>query len=197
MPPEEPPDPELPADLAATAAAMREQWRADEEDLGRDAAEAWAHGRSLIDELVGRMHRGDTLALDVAGHTFTGPLVYVGSDYATVATAGGPVDVRTMISAPLGRRSSRRLGIPAPLVVRTVERARSGGLRPEPASPSFRARLYEIEMGGDRVAIGSALLPDEVQGTVVVAADHVTVTTSITEAMVPIPWIAYVRATAT
>jgi hypothetical protein len=193
MPPEEPPEPNLPADLAATAAAMRERWRADEEDLGRDAAEAWAHSRTLVDELVGRMHRGDTLAFDVAGHTFTGTLAYVGTDYVTVATAGGPVDVRTMISVPLGRRRSRRLGIPAPVVVRTVERARSGGLRPDPASPSFRARLYELEMDGVPVTIGSTLVPDEVRGTVAVAADHVHVNTGLDGTMVPIAWIAYVR----
>jgi hypothetical protein len=188
MPPEE-----TPADLAATAAAMREQWRADEEDLGRDAAEAWAHGRTLVDELVGRMHRGDTLAFDVAGHTFIGPITYVGSDYLRVHTAGGPVDVRTMISVPIGRSRARKLGIPAPLVVRVVARARSGGLRPGPASPSFRARLYELEMDGEPVVIGSTLLADEVQGALAVAADHVTVTTPITESMVPIVWIAYVR----
>ncbi len=185
---------DLPSDLAATAAAMREQWRTDEEDLGRDAAEAWAHGRTLVDGLVDRMHRGDTLAFDVAGHTFTGPVTYVGADYARVETPGGPVDVRTMIAVPFGRSARRRIGIPAPLVVRVVARARSGGLRPEPQSPSLRARLYELEMDGAPVVVGSTLLPDEAQGTVAVAADHVTVTTPITETMVPIPWIAYLRA---
>jgi hypothetical protein len=186
MPAAEPPPDELPDDLAGdlsgTAAAMREEWRADEEDLGRDAAEAWAHGRTLVDELVGRMHRGDTLAFDVAGHTFIGPVTYVGADYASVITAGGPVDVRTMTA-----------GIPAPLVVRVVARARSGGLRPEPASPSLRARLYELEMEGAPVVVGSTLLGDEVAGDLRVAADHVAVTTSITETMVPIAWVAYVR----
>ncbi|MCU1456498.1 MAG: hypothetical protein JWL73_590 [Actinomycetia bacterium] len=184
---------ELPEDLAATAAAMREQWREDEEDLGRDAAEAWGHGRTLVEELVGHMHRGDTLAFDVAGHTFTGPLAYVGSDYATVTTVGGSVDVRTMISIPFGPGARRRLGIPAPLVVRTVERARAGGLRPEPASPSLRARLYELEMDAESVAIGSMLLADEVRGRLRCAADHVTVTGDGIETTVPIAWIAYLR----
>ncbi len=196
MSPAEVPElPEVPPDLAATAAAMREQWRADEEDLGRDAAEAWAHGRTLVDELVDHMHRGDTLAFDAAGRVFAGPLAYVGSDYATVTTAGGPVDVRTMIAIPLGRRRSRRLGIPAPVVVRTLERARSGGLRPDPASPSFRARLYELEMDATRVVIGSTLLPDELQGTLTVRADHVRVTDRDRDGgtLVPIAWIAYVR----
>jgi hypothetical protein len=115
-------------DLGLSAGALREQWRLEEEEYARAAEQQWAHDRTLLDVARELMHRGDTVAIEMADTMFTGIVVAVGGDYLQLLTSGGPVDVC------IGG---------TPLVLRVLERASAGGCRVIPGSQTFRARLLE------------------------------------------------------
>lgn len=178
-------------DLSGTGAAMRAEWRADEEEYGRAALAQWGHQRRLTDITTELMHRGDTVAVTVVGATFTGTITYVGDDLVTVRTPVGRVDVHTAL--PVAVAGDRRALAPAPLVLRVVERAKAGGVRPGNETSGFRARLHEYEADATELVIGSALVPDEVRGVVTLGRDHVHVRgRDGAETYLPIAWIAYV-----
>ncbi len=125
-------------DLAGAGAALRAEWREEEEEWMRAAAQHWAHGRDIHDVTRDLMHRGDTVEAIAAGRSFTGLVTFVGDDVMEVRTATGRVDVRLTVGD--------RRGPVAPLVLRVIEKARSGGGRPAPggdddAGPAPRARV--------------------------------------------------------
>lgn len=180
------------ADLGGAAASMREAWRADEEEWSRAAAAQWAHGRSLVDIARELMHRGDTVAVATGDATFTGEVTDVGVDVMRLRTGRGPVDVAlALVTSGSGERRTVRL--PAPVVVRVVARARSGGRRASGALSTFRARLLEHEADGAEVALGSVLLGEQLSGTVTVGHDQVHVRDRDGgETYVPLAWISWV-----
>jgi hypothetical protein len=162
--------------LAAEAAAARAAWRAEEEEWTRAEAERWVHRRTLADLAREYLHRGDTVAVVAAGTSFYGKLARVGDDWLQVKASSGPVDVA--------------LSPHTPVIVRRVERAPAGGWRDDGAVATFRARLLEHEANAEEVVVGSVLLDEELQGVLMVGADHVVVTAGeIETALVSVSWV--------
>ena len=148
------------AQLGDAAAAVRAEWRADEEEWTRAAVERWQHRRTLLDVVRECMLRGDTIALRLGDITFTGLVQAIGDDLIALAAADGRVDVRVDEHTPL--------------VMRVHERARAGGTRGN-AATTFRARLLELEMDGLDVEIGADVAGGIVYGAITVGRDHVIV----------------------
>ncbi len=147
------------AGLGDAGAAVRAEWRADEEEWTRAALEHWQHQRTLLDVVRECMHRGDTVAVRLPHATFTGRVCAVGDDLVAIDVLDGRVDVRVDAHTPV--------------VVRVVERARAGGTRGERVT-TFRARLLELEMDERDVELGAQSAGGIVRGRLQVGADHVT-----------------------
>ena len=167
-------------DLRARGAAVRAEWRADEETWTRAAFERWEHGRTLVDIARECMHRGDTVALTTAQVVVRGVIIAVAEDTVRLVDREGEVDVQ--------------LGDHAPIVIRVVTRARSGGARSVDDSCAFRARLLEHENTRD-VELGTFASSDVLVGELRIGGDHVRVRSGDTgDAFVPLPMVAWVRA---
>ena len=165
--------------MGDAASRARAEWRADEEEWTRAAIERWRHERSLLDLLRECMHRGDTIAVCLGGVTFTGRVAAVGDDIVALTLPDGRVDVRGDGDAPL--------------VVRITERARSGGTRGD-AVTTFRARLLELEMVADDVAIGTRGAAEVIRGRLTVGHDHVIIQDGQSgDAVIALAAIAWVR----
>ncbi|MCZ7536561.1 MAG: hypothetical protein M5T61_12095 [Acidimicrobiia bacterium] len=149
-------------DLVGAGAAMRADWRSEEEAAGADAVEHWQHGRSLRDRLLECMHRGDSVAAVVAGHRFTGEVVEASDDLLSILTVAGRVDVNLCDAVPVA--------------LEVAERARAGGRSGGESSGGFRARLLSRETEGVEVTVGTAFLPEPFDGRIGVGSDHVCVT---------------------
>jgi hypothetical protein len=171
------PDPLARAGIGDAAAAARAAWRADEEEWTRAAAEQWHHGRTLVDVLREHLHRGDTVALTIGTTTVTGTLGAVGEDLVSMVTPDGRADTRVAGDAPI--------------LLRVVERAPSGGTRGWPVS-TFRARLLEIEASGMEVEIVTQI-GDVVRGELHMARDHLSVRTDDGVGSVALAAVAWVR----
>jgi hypothetical protein len=166
------PDDEEPlAPSSELDAALREEWRAEQESVTHDAAEQWRHTRTLLDLARDLMHRGDHVAVVAGGHRFAGVIVEVARD--RFALFDEPHDTRVDV----------QVADSIPLSVSVVERARSGG-RSGAQFASFRARLLELE--GRPVTIATMLGPDRVTGTLGVGVDVVMVTTAVGETLLPL-----------
>ena len=118
------------ADLAV-AAALRAEWRAEENEWTRAALARWEHDRTIVDVLHACMHRGDTVALAFPGRTFVGVVTAIGDDLVRLATADGSIDAH--------------LDPVATFSLRVVTPARAGGERGDPTTATFRARLLQLE----------------------------------------------------
>jgi hypothetical protein len=148
-------------DLGATGAAMREEWRAEQDAAIDDAAEQWRHSRTLLDLARDHMHRGDRVAVIAAGHRAVGEIVEVAPDRIALADHDARVDVHVVESVPLA--------------FQVVERARSGG-RSATRAGTFRARLLELEAAGAPVVITATTGTDRFNGTLGVGTDLVVIT---------------------
>ncbi|MGH9050193.1 MAG: hypothetical protein ACRDY4_10720 [Acidimicrobiia bacterium] len=178
-------------DLGAAAGSMREAWRAEEEEWSRAAAAQWTHGRSLVDVARDLMHRGDTVAVTAAGATFTGEVTDVGFDVLRLRTASDVVDVQLALLTR-GGGERRHARVAAPVVLRVIARARSGGRSAGGGPETFRARLLEHEAGAVEVSIGSTLLGEDLRGTLTVGRDQVRVCDRDGgETYVPIAWVSW------
>jgi hypothetical protein len=166
---ENPPDDNTPPDLGATGAAMREEWRTEQVAATDDAAEQWRHSRTLLDVARDHMHRGDRVAITVAGHRAVGEIVEVARDRIALLDELFPGG---------GRRVDVHVVDSVPLTLRVVERARAGG-RSGAHTTSFRARLLELESGGSPVAIATASDPEALVGSLSVGTDIVVIATAI------------------
>lgn len=177
-------------DLSASGAAMREEWRADEEMYAHEARTQWEHGRRLVDIFTELMHRGDVVAIAVDRASFTGTVIAVGDDLVSLHTPSGRVDLRTALPSRVA--SDRHALVPAPMLVRVVERAKAGGTRPAGPS-SFRARLHELEMDGAELVVGCPIASEELRGALVLGRDHLRVRDGAGgETYVPLAWVSYV-----
>ena len=177
----EPAEQDRPPDLGAAGAAMREEWRAEQEAATRDAAEQWRHSRTLLDLARDHMHRGDRVAITVAGHRAVGAIIEVASD--RIALLDGSDD---------GARSDVHVTDALPLAFSVVERARSGG-RTGARTSSFRARLLELEAAGSPVVLATAIGPDPFTGNLSVGTDLVVIATGAgTEFVVALSAVAFV-----
>jgi hypothetical protein len=82
--------------------------------------------------------------------------------------------------------------LPAPVMLRVLERARSGG-RAGAGPDSFRACLLEHETDAVEVVVGSLLLEDELRGTLTVGRDQLRVCDREGgEAYAPLAWVSWV-----
>lgn len=180
-------------DLGAAAGSMREAWRSEEEEWSRAAAAQWAHGRSLVDVARELMHRGDTVAVTAGDATFTGEVTDVGLDVLRLRTVAGPVDVQ-LAAVTTGTADRRQARLPAPVVLRVVERARSGGRSAGGGPETFRARLLENEADAVEVVVGASLVGEELRGTLTVGRDQVRVCDRDGhETYLPLAWISWMR----
>ena len=179
-------------DLGATAGRLRDEWRAEEEEWSRAAAAQWMHGRRLVDIARELMHRGDTVSVTTGRSAFTGQVTHVGTDVLRLRTAGRPVDVH-LAALTAGGDGGRHVRLPAPVVLRVVERARSGGRRAGAGAESFRACLLGHEAEAAEVVVGSMLLEDEMRGRLTVGRDQVKVCgRDGGETYLPLAWVAWV-----
>jgi hypothetical protein len=143
---------------------MREEWRAEQESVTHDAAEQWRHSRTLLDLARDHMHRGDRVAITVAGHRAVGEIIEVPRDRIAVLDdlAGARVDVHVTDAIPLA--------------FSVIERARAGG-RSGARTATFRARLLELEAAGSLVAVATSMGADRLTGTLSVGTDLVVIAT--------------------
>jgi hypothetical protein len=146
-------------DLASIGAAMRAEWRIEEELATADAVEQWRHGRTFADWLTERMIAGDEVALDLGERRFTGRIVEVGHDLLSLRGRFGRVDVHLTPSTPLQ------------LVV--VERSTAAGARPV-LQRTFRDALVPRQ-GRGRVTVATTLEPSGIDGELFVGLDFVTI----------------------
>jgi hypothetical protein len=163
--PDEPRRDERPLDLGATGAAMRDEWRTEQEAATHDAAEQWRHSRTFLDLARDHMHRGDRVAVTAGGHRAIGEIVEVARDRIALFDGSVRVDVHVVESVPL--------------VFQVVERARAGGRSGAPTA-TFRARLLELEAAGAPVAIAiaTAMGPESFTGILSVGTDVVVIATT-------------------
>jgi hypothetical protein len=167
-------------ELRARSAAVRAEWRDDEEAWTRAAFERWEHGRTFADIARDCMHRGDIVSLATPFIVLRGVIVAVGSDTVRVVDGDTVTDVHLAASAAI--------------VLRLVESARSGGSRSTDASSTFRARLLDYEMI-PVVDLGMFTHGDVLTGGLRVGADQVRVRSSeAIDSFVPRTSIAWVRA---
>jgi hypothetical protein len=150
-------------DLGATGAAMREEWRSEQEAVTSDAAEQWRHSRTLLDIARDHMHRGDRVEITVAGHQAAGEIVEVASDRIALIDRDVRVDVHIADTVPCA--------------FRVLERARAGG-RSGGRSSTFRARLLELEAVRAPVAVATTISPDRLTGSLSVGTDLVVIATA-------------------
>lgn len=141
----------------------REEARADEQA----AAAGRLRARSLPEALGEAMAAGDTVTVRCGSRSWSGRVVGLGGDHALVMTATDRVVVNLAGPVLLGRRP-----------------ATTGGTAGDRSHQSLRARLATVELVGDPVEVvtphGSAT------GTIVAARDHLVVTSTDDEHLVPI-----------
>ncbi len=142
--------------MADAAAAVRAEWRAEEERWSLAALEQWEHGRTLADVVRDCMHRGDSVTLTYADVVWTGSLRAVGTDVARLDRGGIRVDVRLAADAPFVLR-------PHP--------GTDDGTRGDATVTTFTARLRELD--GTTVCIGT--LTGEIEGMMRTGRDQVRV----------------------
>jgi hypothetical protein len=170
-------DQDPPPDLGAAGAAMREEWRAEQESVTDDAVEQWRHSRTFLDLARDLMHRGDHVSIAAGPHRAVGVIVEVARDRLAVFDEAHDARVDVQVAETI------------PLSLTVVERARAGG-RSGAQFASFRARLLELE--GRAVTIATTLGPDRVTGTLGVGVDVVMVTTAVGETLLPLSTVASV-----
>lgn len=128
--------------------------------------------RRLADVAAEAMHRGDRVTVEIRDRRLVGTAVFVGDDYLTLETATEVADVR------LDR------------AVLWVARRPAGGHASRGGSRTLRARLGEYEHTGETVTVVAPAIPAETAGQISVAAvDHVLVSTTDGEVVVPLPLI--------
>jgi hypothetical protein len=168
------------AELRARAAAVRAEWRADEDAWTRAAYEQFEHGRTLVDVARDCMHRGDRVALAVGDATFTGVVTSVGPDTARVQVGADPGDVVDV-----------HLGAAVGVVLRVDAHPRHGGTRGT-GDVGFRARALEREDDAE-VHVGIATPPLVLTGRLRVGRDHVRIVsvdgTTTHAALAAVSWI--------
>jgi|SRR5579872_5207084 len=170
-------------DLEDVAASIRDELRREAEEAEREAAVVAGMHRSLADVAAELMAHGDTVAIDAAGHRFSGRIAAVGADVVTVESVGSG---RWRVDVALGSVSS----------LRVLERARAGGLGSPPGSPAtLRARLTELQLSGQEVEVGVAAGDEQVTGPVaLVGSDHVAIGEEVgPEWFLPLNRLAFLR----
>jgi hypothetical protein len=145
-------------DMLATASALRETWRAEQEAAAVEAVDDWRHRRSLRDLALEIVHRGDPVVAILEHVRFFGEIEAVGRDLLAIRSVLGRVDIHLHDSVPL--------------MLQVGERIREGGARESLDDGDFRSSLAARERFGE-VTLGCTLSPEPFDGTLVVGSDHV------------------------
>lgn len=155
------------------------EFRAEAEESERLAAQAARRQRTLADVARDAMARGDLVAADIAARTFSGTVLLAGTDFVSLATVAGRVDVR--LSAPA-------------LVMHITRRPAAVGRDRRSGPETFRARLLELELAGAVVEVGLATPGSERVGPLAtVAADHLVLHGDVGEVFVSLAAVVWVR----
>ena len=167
-------------DLDPAAAAMRAEWREEQDAATAAAAEAKHRRMTVRDRFEEHMHRGDRLAVIAAGQRLVGVPEEIGDDFVALRTLSGRVDVHLTPSVPI--------------YFEVYERAASGGDRGVDAAGSFVNALVRHE--GDReVTLGTVFDADGIDGRVNVGADHVVlIGRAGAETVIPLAQVSWVSA---
>jgi hypothetical protein len=145
-------------DANATAAAMREEYRAGSDAETADAVDDWRHHRTLRDMALETVHRGDPIVVLLEHVRIHGHVEAVGPDLLGVRSVSGRVDVH--------------LHSGVPMMLQIGERVKEGGAREAVADGDFRNALIAREGSGE-VTLGSTFNEEPYDGKLVVGADHV------------------------
>jgi hypothetical protein len=136
---------------------MGSEVREEAEELERLSDLGRRRRQPLIEVIRSAMHRGAAVGVSLAGASFTGQVVSVGSDYVQLDCDG------------------QTLEFPMDRGLISIEPSRSGGMTGRPASATWRARLSELAAAQRPVRLlisGS----EPCEGVIeVVAPDHVQV----------------------
>ena len=172
-------------DLRARRAAVRADWRDDEEAWTRAAFEHWEHRRTLVDIVRDCMMRAHEVILTTPHVALRGVITAVGRDALCILAdgQGAPTDVQITDRGTIA--------------MRVVGRARSGSVsdarRGRDDDATFRARLLERESMG-WAELGTFASADVLVGELRVGADHVRVRSpDIGDSYVPMSSVAWVR----
>ena len=149
-------------DLGAAGATMREAWRAEQEAATKDAVEARAHRQTLQDRFREHMHRGDRIAVTVAGQRIAGVPEEIGDDLLAVRTLSGRVDIHLSADDPVLVRDRRETTRKAATAVPIPRAGASVG--------ALLAREQEAQ-----ATIGTIFDADGIEGQLVVGTDHVVI----------------------
>jgi hypothetical protein len=144
-------------DWSDRAAAVRAEWRAEEQQWSRAALEQWEHGRALVDIARDAMHRGDTVTFAFPSIVWSGEIIAVGHDVARLDADFSRVDIR--------------LAADAPFVLRIRSGPRAAG-RTDATMSTFVVRLRERD--GTDVSIGTA--HGALEGTLRIGRDQLRLT---------------------
>jgi hypothetical protein len=145
-------------DAGATAAAMREEYRAGSDAATVEAADEWRHNRTLRDIALETVHRGDPIVVLLEYLRVHGDVEAVGPDLLGVRSVSGRVDVH--------------LHPGVPMLLQVGERVKEGGAREAVADGDFRSALLARERFGE-VTLGTTFSEEPHDGKMVVGTDHV------------------------
>ena len=162
---------------------MRAEWRDEEEEWTRAAFEHWEHGRTLADIARDCMHRGDTISLATPHVVVRGVIAAVGPDTVRVVDGEATTDVHLVDGAAI--------------VLRVVERARSGGSARHRRGVDVPRAAARARDGALPSNSGCSRIADVLTGELRVGADHVRVRSrDAIDSFVPMSSVAWVRAAA-
>ena len=151
-----------------TGAAIREEWRTEQEAATEDAAEQWRHSRTLLD-LTRSPTRIDRMAITVAGHRVVGEIIEVARvDRIALLNSACPAHAA-------GRRAGRRLGAAR---VRVVESARAGGRSGAHARRSGPG-CSSSKLRGGPVVVATVVDAEVLVGALTVGTDLVVIATTL------------------
>jgi hypothetical protein len=178
-------------ELRARSAAVRAEWRDDEEAWTRAAFEHWEHRRTLVDIVRDCMMRADEVILKTPHLALRGVITAVGRDALRIIADGH--------SGDNGQDAATDVQLTAggTIALRVVGRTRSGSVsdprRGRHDDATFRARLLERETLG-QVELGSFASADVLVGELRVGADHVRLRSpDVGDSYVPMSSVAWVR----
>jgi hypothetical protein len=165
-------------DARAVDAAVKTEWRAEQEAATADALDGFRHERTLRDVALETVHRGDRLSVTLPNAHFLGTVEAVGDDLLSLRAVSGRVDLH--------------LHPALPLMLQVGERARDGGTRETLGDGDFRGALLAREAAGE-VTLGCVLLSEPIDGKLVVGKDHVCVVRrGGGETFIPLSSVSYV-----
>ena len=164
------PDPELESVLREAGREMIAEAAEDER-----LTELLRRRRQTLSELALEwVHRGQRVRAELGAQTFTGQVVYAGTDYLTL------------------ERSEDQVAIPLQRATWTLEPDGTAGTEQLAGATSLKARLSELEATGETIRVlvgdGRAL----VGSVAVVASDQIEVRQDHLRVMVPVDLIAAV-----